>query len=158
MKIPKNIKLTKISNKGKGVVLRKNIKKNEIVLRFNEGIAIKPNVIASKTAIQIDEDSFLDSNTKQIRDFLNHSCTPNIKINFEKMAGIAIKNIKSGEEITFDYFSTEYDLKIKNENFKCECGSANCRGMVNGFKHLNKIEKLKIKKILTPFLLRKITK
>ena len=156
MKIPKNISIKNIPDKGKGIVLQKNIKKNEIVIQFDEGVTIRPNSTASITAIQIDEDSFLDSKPKQIRDFLNHSCIPNIKIDFKKMAAISIKNIKKGEEITFDYCTTEYDLKNKNESFPCNCGFASCRGTVKGFKHLNKLQKLKIKKLLSPFLLKKI--
>ncbi len=156
MKFPNHVKIQKIPNKGKGLVSTKIIKKNSIVLQFDEGVTIRPNSKASKTAIQIDEDSFLDSNPKQIRDFLNHSCDPTVRIDFNKMACIAIKNIYKKDEITFHYSTTEYDLKIKKEDFRCFCGTKNCIGQVKGFKYLSQSQKQKIKNLLTPYLLRKM--
>jgi len=156
MKTHNQVEIVRIRNKGKGLRSKKAVKKGKIILKFNDGIRIRPNSIASKTAIQIDEDTFLDSSPKQIRDFLNHSCDPTVKIDFDKMACIAIKNIHKGDEITFNYSTTEYDLKIKREEFKCFCGSKNCIGIVKGFKYLNKIQKRRIKPMLTPFLLRKM--
>ncbi|MGB3535598.1 MAG: SET domain-containing protein [Microcoleaceae cyanobacterium] len=38
---------------------------------------------------------------------LNHSCDPNIFFDLEKMAIIALKDIKIGEELTFFYPSTQ---------------------------------------------------
>jgi len=158
MKIPSHIKLTNIPNKGKGLVSKKNLKKGVIVLKFDNGITIRPNSTASITALQIDEDTFLDSEPKQIRDFLNHSCDPNVRIDFDKMGCISIREIKKGDEITFSYVSTEYDLAIKNESFQCFCGAKNCIRMVKGFKHLKKEEKLKFKPLLSPYILRKYYK
>ena len=156
MKIPDHLELKKISKKGKGIIAKKKMLRGNIVIRFNEGVTIRPNKTASPTAIQIDRDSFLDSKPKQIRDYLNHSCDSNTKIDFNKMACIAIKNIKKGDEITFNYFSTEYDLAIKNEDFRCFCGSKKCFKRVKGFKHLNKEQREKLKPILTSYLIDKI--
>ena len=156
MKIPSHIKLTNIQNKGKGLISKKYMKKGVIVLKFDEGVTIRPNSTASITALQIDEDSFLDSEPKQIRDFLNHSCIPNVRIDFDKMCCISIREIKAGDEITFSYVTTEYDLAIKNEEFKCFCGAQNCIGVVKGFKHLKKEHQIKLKPLLSQFLLRKL--
>ena len=156
MKIPSHLKLVNIPNKGKGIVSKKFFKKGVIVLKFDNGITIRPNSTASITALQIDEDTFLDSNPKQIRDFLNHSCNPNVKIDFNQMGCISIREIKSGDEITFSYVTTEYDLAIKNESFACFCGSKNCIGIVKGFKHIPKKHQVKLKPLLTSYLLRKL--
>lgn len=51
---------------------------------------------------------------------------------------VAIKEIKSGQEITFDYCTTEYEMA---EQFKCNCKSKMCRGFIQGFKYLNTEEK-----------------
>jgi len=154
--IPTHIELKQISSKGKGLISKKSILKDKFVLKFDSGITIRSNSAASDTAIQIDEDTFLDSNPKQIRDFLNHSCESNTRIDFDLMGCIAIKDIKKGDEITFNYLSTEYDLKSKNEHFPCFCGSKNCVGMIKGFKYLSKKQKNDLKPLLTPYLLRKI--
>lgn len=156
MNIPSHVKLTNIPNKGKGLISKKKFKKDVLVLKFDGGITIRPNSTASITALQIDEDTFLDSEPKQIRDFLNHSCNPNVRIDFHKMGCVSIREIKSGDEITFSYVTTEYDLAIKDEAFQCFCGSKNCIRVVKGFKHLKKQHQIKLKPLLTPYLLRKL--
>ncbi|MBF0547673.1 MAG: SET domain-containing protein [Candidatus Riflebacteria bacterium] len=55
--------------------------------------------------------------------FVNHSCEPNTRV--ENCCDVAIKDIAKGEEITSDYAG------CGSENFKCNCGSKNCRGIVN---------------------------
>ena len=53
--------------------------------------------------------------------YVNHHCDPNTKVivpNFTSPFLVATKNIEIGEEITFDYESTEEELVSP---FKCEC-------------------------------------
>lgn len=68
--------------------------------------------------------------------FANHSCDPNAEARFvyignEKRIGLfAIKHIKEGEEITFDY-----RLETLSENaIPCLCGSTNCSGFIGKSK------------------------
>ena len=42
----------------------------------------------------------------------------------DKREFVAIRDIDEGEEITFDYHSTEDEIA---EEFDCVCGSENCR-------------------------------
>lgn len=60
--------------------------------------------------------------------FLNHSCSPNSEA--QDIEGriwiVALKDIKAGEEITFNY---NYDLEDYKEH-PCKCGSANCVGYI----------------------------
>ena len=156
MKVPNHVKLVNTPNKGRGLISKKHIKKGKMVLKFDDGVTIRPNSTASITALQIDEDTFLDSEPTQIRDFLNHSCMPNVRIDFDRMGCFSIREIKPGDEITFSYVTTEYDLAIKNETFQCFCGEKNCIGIVKGFKHLKKEYQIKLKPLLTPYLLRKL--
>jgi len=63
--------------------------------------------------------------------FLNHSCRPNAWVNGGRL--IALAPIAAGEEITFDYNCTEYEMA---EPFGCRCG--HCDGAeIRGFRHLN---------------------
>ncbi|MFA6549930.1 MAG: SET domain-containing protein-lysine N-methyltransferase [Candidatus Gracilibacteria bacterium] len=64
--------------------------------------------------------------------FVNHSCDPNCGIK-NKTTLVAIKPIKKGDPITFDYAMTEQRLF---HPFECSCGSEKCRGMVGGFDSL----------------------
>jgi uncharacterized protein len=64
--------------------------------------------------------------------WLNHSCDPNCVA--ELLNGqiwiTARRNIRAGEEITFDY---GYDLDSFREH-PCKCGAANCAGYILGWE------------------------
>ena len=60
---------------------------------------------------------------------INHSCEPNCEVFGEglKIWIFAMKNIKKGEELSYDYgFSFDQDYK----NYPCNCGSKNCVGYI----------------------------
>ncbi|KAL6634553.1 hypothetical protein ACP70R_027224 [Stipagrostis hirtigluma subsp. patula] len=67
--------------------------------------------------------------------FINHSCSPNCRtekwmVNGEVCIGIfALRNIKKGEELTFDY---NYVRVSGAAPQKCFCGTAKCRGYIGG--------------------------
>ncbi|KAK1601876.1 hypothetical protein QYE76_016459 [Lolium multiflorum] len=67
--------------------------------------------------------------------FINHSCSPNCRtekwmVNGEVCIGIfATRNIKKGEELTFDY---NYVRVSGAAPQKCFCGTAKCRGYIGG--------------------------
>lgn len=56
--------------------------------------------------------------------YLNHSCEPNVINNGD--VDLAAKDIKPGEELTYNYAP----LLIRGEAFKCACGSANCKKVI----------------------------
>jgi hypothetical protein len=56
-----------------------------------------------------------------------HGCTPNCRLSFADRTLIAIRNIASGDPVSFDYHSTERRL---NRPFDCLCGSDRCRGRI----------------------------
>lgn len=132
----------KTDNREKGVFASKNIKKGEEVLSF------RGNKIVKKR----------DHHTLQIglrkhfivlppEKYVNHSCCPTCGIKNNKTL-IAIKQIKKGEEITFDYAMTESKLS----GMKCLCGNKKCRGKIFGFLQLNEKEKNKYKKYCSDYL------
>lgn len=83
--------------------------------------------------LQLSAEEVVDATRKGNRSrFINHSCDPNCKTDKWTVNGavrigfFAIKSIKAGEEITFDY---------KFERFggteqKCYCKAVNCRGVI----------------------------
>lgn len=60
-----------------------------------------------------------------------HSCDANASCDMERRVFTALRPIKAGEFITMDYAETE-DVLFRT--FPCECGAANCRGIVKGRK------------------------
>ena len=60
--------------------------------------------------------------------YINHSCEPNafMKILYDHILFIALRNIEPGEEITIDYESTLHSNKKR-----CTCGAPSCRGTIN---------------------------
>ena len=60
---------------------------------------------------------------------INHSCNPNCEVEGEglKLWIISIREIKKGEELTYDYgFGYDEDYK----QFPCNCGSTDCVGYI----------------------------
>ena len=60
--------------------------------------------------------------------YINHSCEPNsyMKILYDHILFIALRDIQPGEEITLDYEST-----LHPNNKRCTCGAPSCRGTIN---------------------------
>jgi SET domain-containing protein len=67
--------------------------------------------------------------------FVNHSCDPNCET--DEIDGrvyiSAIRNIKTGEEITYDYWLYDGD-----DDAPCYCGSRRCRGSMYSPRELRK--------------------
>lgn len=59
--------------------------------------------------------------------FINHSCAPTTFVDVTRQAIMALRNIQAGEEITFNYLSTERRIVSP---FDCNCGSTACVGRV----------------------------
>jgi hypothetical protein len=66
--------------------------------------------------------------------YLNHSCQPNGYIDTADLTFRALRNIKRGEECTFNYLTTEYEMAAP---FVCRCGAAKCFGLIQGHRHLS---------------------
>lgn len=79
--------------------------------------------------IQVEEGLYLGAPERpEPADYLNHSCSPNAGLSGQ-IALIALRDIQPGEEICFDYATSDgspYD------EFACACGSPECRGRVSG--------------------------
>ena len=74
----------------------------------------------------IDEHILLDPCELEL---LNHSCRPNLRIDFPEWRWVAVTPIAVGDELTFFYPSTEWSMA---EPFGCGCGAAECLGTVTG--------------------------
>ena len=78
----------------------------------------------------LNERYVLDGDTKtNTAKYINHSCDPNCEVDIikGKIWIIAIKDIKKGDELSYDYgFGYDKDFR----QFPCKCGSKNCCGYI----------------------------
>lgn len=61
-------------------------------------------------------------------DYMNHSCDPNTWFVDDALM-VARRDIKTGEEITYDYATSE---TAESFVLHCKCGAPNCRQVVRG--------------------------
>jgi len=71
--------------------------------------------------------------------FINHSCDPNAESDIigGRIWIIATRDIKKGEEITYDY---GYDMD-DYESHPCRCGKPNCVGYIVAQEHWTKLKR-----------------
>jgi len=144
----KNIIIKQINNRGKGVFALKDFKKDEFIL-YIDGKIIETNNPSSLQK-NIQNHYFpIGQNGKKRKyvlpkspwKYLNHSCNPNAGIKNNRNI-IAMKQIKKGEEIVFDYAMNNHKNVIDKWKMKCNCGSKNCRKIISTFDVLdNKTKK-----------------
>jgi hypothetical protein len=81
--------------------------------------------------IQIAENLFIGPLADQEREgsmlFINHSCEPNIGVKGQ-IVFVAMRGIKTGEELTHDWATTDDD----SYQMQCNCASASCRIIITG--------------------------
>ncbi len=66
--------------------------------------------------------------------YINHSCAPNVFFNTTTMELVCIHPMQPGDEFTFFYPSTEWEMA---QPFVCNCGTAACLQLINGASHLS---------------------
>lgn len=75
---------------------------------------------------------------------LNHDCDPNGYVDFVNLEYKAMRDIKAGEQLTWDYNTSEWVIQ---RPFKCRCGS-----QVAGFLKLSDAKKEQLKQYASPFI------
>ncbi|EPY19087.1 hypothetical protein STCU_09629 [Strigomonas culicis] len=82
---------------------------------------------------------------------LAHSCDPNVRIMVDRenntLDCLALRPIRSGELISFNYLCTEWDMDCP---FKCVCQAPGCYGKIRGFKHLTNAQRQKLWSTTSP--------
>jgi len=115
------------AEKGAGFGLKTKVpfKKGDFVIEYI-GIKRKNKDIeyhTGKYLFEIDDKITIDGSPRyNLARYINHSCSPNceVEINEDNRIMIeAIKNIKAGEELTYDYGKEYFDEFIKPIGCKC---------------------------------------
>jgi SET domain-containing protein len=123
-------------SQGRGIFACAEVQQGEEILEFSGPLVSRAEL---PSPYPVDQDYYLQVGTDQflgpsggVDDLINHSCDPNagvvVSSNGTKL--IAIRRIRAGEEIRFDYSTTM-------DNFPCElncfCRFAICRGRIRDF-------------------------
>ena len=122
---------------GRGLFAVADIAKDEI-LAIKGGHIVDRKTLREKITpalgpveIQIDEDLFIAPVSDEEREssmlYLNHSCDPNLGVRGE-ITFVAMRGIRSGEELTHDWAMTDDD----DYSVDCNCGAPNCRKTLRG--------------------------
>lgn len=148
------------SSHGVGVIATRNIAKDEEVIRVI-GPMIGPEAAGTlygsygiDVTIQVGKDRWILPNNETR--FLNHSCEPNMGFSGNGVF-IAIRKIYKGEELTFDYSTSEVD---PDWEINCLCGTPSCRKVISGNDMFDESLGLakKYKGYLPPFVVKEISK
>ena len=138
-----------------GVKAVEDIKKGEIVGILG-GVIVPKSEIENlwndigHVGIQIDENFFICPTSRDELEetgVFNHSCEPNAGFKSSIILE-AIKDIKAGEEITFDYAFCETYFKP----FKCNCKTPGCRKIIKPTDWQIKEIQEKYREYLSPYL------
>lgn len=65
--------------------------------------------------------------------YINHSCNPNVFFDTTTMQLVCIRAVEPGDELTFFYPSTEWNMV---QPFHCFCEGTNCLRYIQGATHL----------------------
>jgi SET domain-containing protein len=129
------------NNSQRGVFAREGIARGSVVLYLKGTISTEP----SKYTIQLEDQRHLNpsaaGDTSEDLDYcwvyLNHSCEPSSYVKPTEFTLRALRDIAPGEEITFNYLTTEFEMAVP---FNCTCDSPNCFGFIQGRKFLSPAE------------------
>lgn len=148
---------------GKGLFAGENINQGEPILSFGGMFALQKDRYSgdylSSTFVGVSETIILCeliNSEKDISDFINHSCNPNVGM-LDCITILAIRNIRKDEEIVCDYAFWEADEKWKLKNI-CNCGYEKCRKNISGLDWKNTKITDKNFEFYSPFLKRRIIK
>ncbi|KAF7724073.1 hypothetical protein EC973_001406 [Apophysomyces ossiformis] len=109
------------------LVAERDYEKGAAIVKL-EGLTPGPKRYSS---VQISENEHIELNSDLL--YMNHSCNPSTHMDVDHLAIVALHDLKAGDELTFFYPSTEWDMA---QPFACWCGSEKCIKTVKGAQHL----------------------
>jgi hypothetical protein len=118
-----------LTNDQKAFFAQMSYQPGDVIATFSAGkIMSEPTYLT----VQVDVDKHIMLQPEHLQ-YINHSCDPNVFFDTYTMQVIALRAIEEGNEMTFFYPSTEWDMA---QPFTCYCGSPNCLGEIKGSAHI----------------------
>ncbi len=119
-----------IINDQKGFFAQQTYQPGDIVTSFSaREIVTEPNYLT----VQVGIGQHILLHPEHLQ-YINHSCDPNIFFDTYAMHILALRPIAEGDEMTFFYPSTEWDMA---QPFNCHCGTARCLGKIQGAAYIS---------------------
>jgi len=111
---------------GLGLFAGEDIKKGDFVIKYTGKLIStkEADKLNTRYLFQIDDDYTIDgSGRDNIARYINHFCKPNLEAQIEagEIVFHALKDIKAGDELGFDYGREYFEEFIKPKG--CACGS-----------------------------------
>jgi SET domain len=134
------------------LVANRRISKGELLFTIEGELTTAP----TRYTVQVGRDTHVDVPAEygfeEILDrfywrFMNHSCDPTVFV--RGRAVISLKPVDFGQDITFNYNTTEFDMA---EPFSCRCGNDSCTGSVRGYRHVSAEERRRLRPWLASHL------
>jgi hypothetical protein len=103
----------------------------QVIINFHAGVT---QSYATYLTVQTGQDTHITLQPEFLQ-YINHSCEPNVFFDTDALKLICLKPLQPGDELTFFYPSTEWDM---GQPFVCNCKSKDCLQLINGASHLDK--------------------
>jgi hypothetical protein len=134
---------------GNGIFANVDFKKGDIIFTW-EGITKKGIYRwgVGERWLQIGLYEWIDPYENNPGYYINHSCNPNSGIR-NSVEMVAMRDTKKGEEVTFDYSTSESE---DGWYLICHCGEKNCRRIIKPYEFLSKELKLKYRDFVSEYL------
>jgi hypothetical protein len=124
-----NVRVGKVAGKGRGVFAVRRFTPGETVV---SGRAISEVDGPTRMSVALAWDRHVEMDDPAT--LLNHDCEPNLGVRENALSAydfLALREIAAGEELTFDYAMTEYELA---EPLSCLCGAVDCTGTIRPWR------------------------
>lgn len=117
--------IVKRSKSGLGLYANLALKKGSFIIEYTGKLLTEEqaNAKGGKYLFRINSRSTIDGSSRDnLARYINHSCRPNCVAYIEshKVKIYALKNIKAGEELCYDYGKEYFEAYIEPFNCRCE--------------------------------------
>jgi hypothetical protein len=143
---------------GYGIVASAPIRRGELICVWGGRIVSRAEVdildaVQRSYVLQIEEGLFLYApGAPEDAEIVNHCCEPNAGFSGQ-VSLVALRNIKPGEEVCFDYAMSETSDFAE---FDCRCGAPGCRGRVRADDWMRPDLQSRYRGHFSPYLQRRI--
>jgi SET domain-containing protein len=136
---------------GLGIYTRSAIPKGAFVILCLGIERHKDEVYEGLRALQIGPETFLaeDPANPRLDDFINHSCDPNVGFADGSLRMYALRDIRPGEELFWDYRTS---LNEAGWEVPCTCATVHCRGKIQSYCDLPGEEQARLRAIALNYL------
>lgn len=110
---------------GKGLFAEQSIPRGTCIIEYigRPVTGAEYETHPGKYLFETSKTTMIDGNIKEnTAKYINHSCAPNCEIDIKnkRIFVFALKNIKAGEELNYDYDTEYFDAYIKPKGCKCK--------------------------------------